>query len=137
MSPLHVSLVYSMLVNDGNIMEPLLEKKEDGNFKIWKEGLVSKENKDIILEDLVQIIEDKDGSGHDGKIENIKLAGKTGTAELKATQDSKGQENGWFVSMNVDDPKIVVAMMIEGVEDRGGSHFVVPLVRNIIEDYLK
>lgn len=135
MSPLHVSLVYSMLVNDGNIMEPKLKKDEE-EFKVWKEDLISKANREIILNSLVEVIENKDGSGHEARIENIRLAGKTGTAELKLSQEDKGQENGWFVAMNLDDPKIVISMMIEGVEDRGGSGYVVPKVRNVLEGYL-
>ncbi|OLS03155.1 penicillin-binding transpeptidase domain-containing protein [Tissierella creatinophila] len=137
MSPLHLSLVYSNLVNDGNIMEPVLEKKEGEEPKIWKENIVTEENRTIVLNSLINVIEDKDGTAHEAKLPGIKLAGKTGTAELKLSQKDKGQENGWFVVMNVDNPKIVISMMIEGVEGRGGSHYVVPKVRNIMEYYLK
>lgn len=137
MSPLHLSLVYSSLVNDGSIMEPMLENDETIQPKIWKENIMTEENKDILLKSLVNVIENKDGTGYDAKIEGIKLAGKTGTAELKLSQEDTGQDNGWFVAMNVDDPKIVVSMMVESVEGRGGSHYVVLKVRNVIEEYLK
>ncbi|MGO1469178.1 MAG: penicillin-binding transpeptidase domain-containing protein, partial [Tissierella sp.] len=135
MSPLHLSLVYSMVLNDGNIMEPILEK--DAKPKVWKENIVSDENRTLLLNNLVDVIEDPNGTGHDAKIDGIKLAGKTGTAELKLSQEGKGKENGWFVGMNVDDPQIVVSTMIENVEDRGGSHYIVPKVKNIIEYYLE
>ena len=134
MSPLHLSLVYSMFVNDGNIMEPILEKRDP---KIWKENIVSDENKSILLNNLVEVIENENGTGRDARINGIKLAGKTGTAEFKLTQEDKGKENGWFVAMDVDDPKIVISTMIENVEGRGGSGFVVPKVKNIMEYYLK
>src|SRR5699024_2091203 len=80
-SPLHLSLIYSSLVNDGNIMKPSLENKEEN--KVWKENVMSGESKDIILDSLVNVVEDKNGTGNDAKLDNIKLAGKTGTAELK------------------------------------------------------
>lgn len=137
MSPLHLALIYSNLVNDGNIMEPVLEKKESEKSKVWKEDVVTEENRVILLNSLINVIEDKNGTAHEAKLPNIKLAGKTGTAELKLSQEEAGKENGWFVAMNVDKPKIVISMMIEGVEDRGGSHHVVPKVRNIIAYYLK
>lgn len=137
MSSLHLSLVYSTLVNDGNIMEPMLEKNQGIEPKIWKEDIIAEENREILLKSLTNVIEDKDGTGYDARIEGVKLAGKTGTAELKLSQDEEGQDNGWFVAMNVDDPKIVVSMMIESVEGRGGSNYVVPKVRNIIDAYLR
>lgn len=135
MSPLHLSLVYSGLVNNGNIMEPkLIMDKEP---KVWKENVMDEEVRIEILNDLVDVIENNDGTGYDAKIDGTKLAGKTGTAELKSSQNDKGNENGWFVSMNVDDPQIVIASMVKGVEDRGGSHYVVPKVRKILEEYLR
>lgn len=134
MSPLHLSLVYSMLVNGGDIMEPMLEKAEP---KLWKKDVVSDRNRTILLNSLVHVIEDPNGTGHGAKLNGIKLAGKTGTAELKLTQEGRGKENGWFVAMDVDNPKIVISMMVENVEDRGGSHYIVPRVKNIMEYYLR
>lgn len=134
MSPLHLSLVYSSLVNDGNIMKASLIQ---GESEIWKEDIVSDSNRSILLNSLVDVIENKDGTGNDAKIDGIRLAGKTGTAELKLTQEGRGKENGWFVAMDVDDPRIVISTMIEGVEDKGGSAHVIPKVKNIIEYYLK
>ena len=94
-------------------------------------------NKNILLKDLTNVIEDPNGTGHSSQIQGIKLAGKTGTAELKQSKDEKGKENGWFIAMNVDDPRIVVSMIIEDVGERGGSHFTIPKVRNAIDYYLR
>lgn len=135
MSPLHLSLVYSMVVNDGNIMEPTLSKGKEA--KTWKENLISDENRVELLDSFINVIENKDGTAHEAKIDGIRLAGKTGTAEFKMSQEDKGKENGWFVAMNVDEPKVVITTMVEDVENRGGSHYIVPKVRNIMEEYLK
>lgn len=134
MSPLHLSLVYSSLLNDGNIMEAKLEKDEE--IKIWKENVIGDENRSILLSALISVIEDENGTARDAKLPNIKLAGKTGTAELKLSQDDKGKENGWFVAMDVDEAKLVISTLIENVEGRGGSHYIVPKVRNIMDYYL-
>ncbi|MBS4534497.1 penicillin-binding transpeptidase domain-containing protein [Clostridium sp. D2Q-14] len=137
MSPLHVSLVYSSLVNDGNIVNPLLEMKEGNSPTLWKENVIEKENIDILLNSLIEVIENEKGTGNDAKISGIKLAGKTGTAELKKSlEDEDGEENGWFVAMDTENPDIVISMMIENVRNRGGSHHVVPKVRNILDYYL-
>jgi penicillin-binding protein len=64
----------------------------------------------------------------------VPLAGKTGTAEFKVKQGEKGHENGWFVAYNTDTPSLLIAMMIEGVQDKGGSKTVVEKVRNMFEE---
>lgn len=72
----------------------------------------------------------KDGSDH-------RLLGKTGTAELKQSlEDESAEENGWFVALNVDEPRLAIAMMIEDVKTRGGSHYVVPLVKKAMDEAL-
>ena len=74
---------------------------------------------------------DPQGTAHKAQIEGLPLAGKTGTAELKAKQGEKGSENGWFVAYNTENPSLLVAMMIEGVQEKGGSGIVVEKVKNI------
>ncbi len=135
-SSLHLSLIYSVVVNDGNIMVPSLEKIEDDS-EIWKEEVLTEENRQILLDSLTAIIENDAGTGRGARIEGLKLAGKTGTAEFKGSQDEDGKENGWFVGLNVDEPEIVLSMMIEDVQGRGGSNYTVQKVRNILADYFK
>ncbi|MEK6266723.1 MAG: penicillin-binding transpeptidase domain-containing protein [Clostridium sp.] len=136
MSPLHLALSYSAVVNDGNIMSPTLEIfNEKITSKIWKENVISEENVKILKDDLTAVIDNPDGTGNASKIDGVVLAGKTGTAEL--TEDGTKKENGWFVCMDTENPKIVVAMLIEDVEERHGSHYVVPIVKEVMEYYLK
>jgi len=39
--------------------------------------------------------------------------------------------------MDTENPEIVISMIIEDVKGRGGSHYVVPKVKNIMNYYLK
>ncbi|MCJ7691395.1 MAG: penicillin-binding transpeptidase domain-containing protein, partial [Clostridiaceae bacterium] len=136
MSPLHIALAYSAVVNDGNIMSPTLENfNKEITSKIWKANAASIESVKIIKEDLTAVIDNPDGTGNASKIDGIVLAGKTGTAEL--TEDGAAKENGWFICMDTENPKIVVAMLIEDVKERHGSHYVVPIVKEVMEYYLK
>ncbi|MGO5064478.1 MULTISPECIES: penicillin-binding transpeptidase domain-containing protein [unclassified Clostridium] len=136
-SSLHMALAYSTLGNDGNIMKPRLNISENSTAKVWKKAIDSN-NVNTLVNGFSSVINDSDGTASDIKIPGINIAGKTGTAEIKKTQDDNtGTENGWFVGVNTDNSKISLSMIIENVKDRGGSHFVTPKVKNIMEYYLK
>ena len=139
MSPLQLALSYSAVVNDGNIMSPTLEAfNETVLSKVWKASVISKDNIKIIRDDLTAVIEDTNGTAHDVKIDGLALAGKTGTAELKKDDnDTTAKENGWFVCMDTANSKIVVSMLIEDVKNKRGSHFVTPMVKGVMDYYLK
>jgi cell division protein FtsI/penicillin-binding protein 2 len=136
MSPLHLGLTYTALLNNGDIVSPKLFVGAEDERNVWKDDAVSPENASIILEDLVQVIEDPKGTGADAKIGGLTLAGKTGTAEMKQKQGEKGRENGWFVAFDVEEPELLVAMMIENVREREGSHYVIPKVKRIFERFV-
>lgn len=86
---------------------------------------------------LREVVDNPAGTAYTKTPTAVKLLGKTGTAELKTSAtDTDAQENGWFVAMNVEDPRLTVAMLIEDVKGRGGSHYVVPLVKNVMDDLL-
>jgi penicillin-binding protein 3 len=136
MSPLHVGLVYGSLLSKGDIMAPVLELKDDAEPKVWKEKAIAEEHTKVLLDGLTQVVENKSGTAHEAKISGVTLAGKTGTAELKKNaEDKNAHELGWFVALNRDSKNFVVAMMIEDVEDKRGSHYVVPMVKNVMEAF--
>ena len=71
------------------------------------------------------------------KIDGYNIAAKTGTAEIKSSQDdTNGTENGWFVAVDTTSSKLAIATIIEDVKDRGGSSIPIPMVKNIMEEYL-
>lgn len=104
-------------------------------------GYVQEVTASIILDDLTKVIEDPHGTGHGAYMKNISLAGKTGTAELKASKDdSSGTEIGWFAVMTTDpavDHPILVISMVEDVKNLGGSGYVVEKTRHVLEQYIK
>lgn len=137
MSPFHVAASYTSFVNSGNMVKPYLEKKSEAVPTVWKEQAVTKENAEIILNDLKQVVENPNGTGHEPVVEGIQIAGKTGTAELKQSKDDKeGSENGWFVAIDTNDPSLLIAMMVEDVKDKGGSHYVVPKVKQVFKAFV-
>ena len=70
----------------------------------------------------------------------IRVAGKTGTAELKASQeDTAGSELGWFSVYNSDgreDDSLLLVTMVEEVNGRGGSGYVVDKDKAILKEFM-
>jgi len=56
---------------------------------------------------------------------------------LKKNKDEKGQENGWFVGYPTDDQDILIALMTEHVEKKGGSTATVEQVTDILKKLKK
>ncbi|MFC0273530.1 penicillin-binding transpeptidase domain-containing protein [Metabacillus herbersteinensis] len=136
MSPLHLAATYTTFLNEGSMLKPYLEKKDNVEPINWH-AVVPSVTASTILDDLKQVVENPNGTANDPKLPGIALAGKTGTAELKQTKEEDGKENGWFVAVNTDDPSLLIAMMVEDVKDRRGSHYVVPKVKTSFEQLMQ
>ncbi|MCQ6266777.1 penicillin-binding transpeptidase domain-containing protein [Fictibacillus sp. WQ 8-8] len=137
MNILHLGLSYTPFINNGDLIAPKLVKEVNPKPKIWKENVVSPETATRIRSSLVKVVEDKRGTGYNPPLKGIMLSGKTGTAELKSKVGEKGKENGWFVAFNQKQPSLLISMMIEDVQDKGGSHYVVPKVKKTFKTYMK
>lgn len=136
-TPLNVALSYSALANNGDIMQPRLVISENSESNIWKQSAILKDDLPALINSFTALINDSGATISDGVVPGHRVAGKTGTAEIKKSQDDvNGTENGWFVSVDPDTAKISLAMIIEDVKDRGHSHVTVPKVRNVMEYYL-
>ena len=134
-NPLHMASMYSAFVNEGNMIKPYIKYDKDTNPTYWIENAFSKEAANEIKEDLIQVVENPNGTATEAKIEGITIAGKTGTAEIKNSQDDKnGTEIGWFNAFRVtenQEEELLIISMVEDVKDRGGSHYLLPKIRNI------
>ena len=136
-NPLHVASIYSSFVNNGDMIKPRIEYSEDTEYLV--ENAFTKDSASEIKNDLIQVVENSNGTGHEAKITGVTIAGKTGTAELKASKEEDGEELGWFNAFIVsdkEDEQLLTINMIENVENRGGSHYLLPKVKNIIQGYL-
>ena len=137
-NPIHMAMMYSAFVNEGNMIMPYLEYKENASSqtaKYYKENAFSKEAANEVRDGLIQVVENPSGTAHTAKIEGKTIAGKTGTAEIKQSKDdTEGTEIGWFNAFNVgesDESLLLVVSMVENVKGKGGSHYLLPKVRAI------
>ncbi|MBU5317466.1 penicillin-binding transpeptidase domain-containing protein [Clostridium bornimense] len=133
-NPLHLASMYTAFLNDGNMMMPTLESNNAS--KVWKENVMSKDTASTVLNTMVSVVEDPAGTGREAKIDGLTIAAKTGTAEIKKSQDdTDGTELGWFAAMtiNKDNNNLLVVSMVEDVKDKGGSHYVIPKIKAALE----
>jgi len=140
-NPLHLASMYTAFLNGGDIIKPYLEYEEEKAPEIWIEGAFSPEVSGIISTALVEVVNNPEGSGYQVHMDTVVLAGKTGTAEIKASkEDTAGTELGWFAVYTADNTvtiPVLLVTMVEDVKERGGSSYVVEGGRAVLEKILQ
>lgn len=142
-TPLQMALTACAVANDGIIMKPyIVDRAENKNgvsvisAKQKQQSIaMSPENAEYIKQMMVDTV--KNGTGTSARINGITVAGKTGTAENEESVKQKNKEHTWFVAFApAEDPQIAVAVMLEYSGGYGSSQCG-PIVRGIINKYLK
>lgn len=148
-TPIQIALAYATLANRGEIVKPRIIEKIGGvstekvsNLNI---SLSDKQNWKRIEEALLGVVEASNGTANNIYDRNIRIAGKTGTAQVKSIgeteykflrEDESLRDHALFVGYGpVEDPKLVVVAIIENGES--GSTVAAPLVRKAINLYSK
>lgn len=128
-SSLHMAVSYTPILNEGKLIKPtLLLDEEDG--QIWNKDIMSAEDAELMQDILSDIV--TKGTAKKAQKADFPISGKTGTAELKLSADSEGEENGWFVGYPTDDQDILIAMMVEKTKGKGGSSYTVEKVTDAL-----
>ena len=132
-NPVHMASIYSAFANDGNMIKPYLEYKENKNVEYLVKGAFTKEAANTIKEDLIQVVENPEGTANDMKVSGRTIAGKTGTAELKGAKGEEAETIGWFDCFTADDNQnqLLVVGMVEDGRDLGGSHYLIKKIKQI------
>ncbi|MFZ3576888.1 penicillin-binding transpeptidase domain-containing protein [Virgibacillus sp. DJP39] len=134
-SALHMATAYTPLLNQGDMIKPILFEEEE-LAQIWKDNLITGKQASLISNSLRKVVTSPQGTASGAKKADFPISGKTGTAELKKSKDVKsGQENGWFVAYPTETQNILIAMMIEHTEKKGGSAYAVEKVTKILKEY--
>ncbi|WP_249871335.1 penicillin-binding transpeptidase domain-containing protein [Oceanobacillus saliphilus] len=115
MSALHLAVTYTTFLNEGNMIKPTLLTSEE-TAQVWKEALISAEDAVAIQDALRKVV--TEGTAKIAQEADFPISGKTGTAELKLTDDDESGENGWFVGYPTDDQDFIIAMMVEQIQDK-------------------
>lgn len=137
-TPLNMAMIASGIANKGDIVKPVLVKeiiskngKVIDNFEV---EVISKATDIFIANELKNMMVDavNIGTGKNARIKNVRVAGKTGTAE-----NPSGNDHAWFIGFApADDPKVAIAVLLEEEGTTGGQS-AAPIARNVISEALK
>lgn len=113
-NPIQQAAMYSVFANNGSLVYPRLVMEQETKDK---KNVISESSVQTILPDLVDVVQDPNGTAHSLAALGIPLAAKTGTAEIKEKQDEKGQENSFLYAINPDTNGYLVISMLENREE--------------------
>jgi len=148
-SPLQLAIAYATIANGGVCYYPRLVDKvlnQDGSPVLDDHGKIavpqtprvrsdlhselSREQIDLVRKGLWKVVNEDGGTGGRARLKTVQVAGKTGTAQ--ATDRGHKDTIAWFACFApFDNPKYVVAVMVQGGE-HGGS-VAGPIATRILE----
>ena len=138
-NPLHMACLYTAFCNTGNVIKPYFVYSPDAEPEYWIPNAFSENTTNLVLEGIKKVINDSHGTGYAARREDVLLAGKTGTAEIKASkEDTSGTELGWFAVFTAEstvERPILIVSMVEDVKGRGGSGYVVGKDKEVLESW--
>ena len=138
-NPLHMACIYSAFCNEGNMVKPYLVYKNEIQTEYWIQGAFSIETANLVLNGIKEVINNPNGTGRLAHKDDVVLAGKTGTAEIKADkEDTSGTEHGWFAVFTADkevERPIMIISMVEDVKGKGGSGYVVKKDSQVLDEW--
>ncbi len=116
-SPLHISIAVSALVNDGLYVHPTLLK--EGNVNEAQTQIISTKTSRIMRHIMRAVVDI--GSGKNANIQGFLVGGKTGSAEMQDLHGKyvQGSLRTSFVGVfPMDEPHYVVLVMLENPQKR-------------------
>ena len=140
-NPLHMACMYTSFCNNGDMIKPYLLYNNDVKTQYWISGAFSKKTSKRVLDGITEVVNNPHGTGYAIHRKDVTLAGKTGTAEIKVSQeDTSGTELGWFAVLTPDENEkkpILIVSMVEDVKERGGSGYVIQKDKPVLEKWFR
>tara|TARA_B100000282_G_scaffold250737_1_gene195096 strand:+ start:1907 stop:3709 length:1803 start_codon:yes stop_codon:yes gene_type:complete len=148
-TPLQIALAYCALINGGELLTPRIVESiggENTKFSSKKIVLKDKKNLDYIQDALIAVVESNTGTANNIYDSELRIAGKTGTAQVKSILDDKKyqeirenillRDHALFVGYGpIENPNLVVVAIVENGES--GSLVAAPIVKKAIDLFQK
>lgn len=136
-SPLEMALVCAGIANGGRVMAPYIVasvRTSDGveisksTPHVWRQAI--RQDTAAILRGLMLEVVER-GTGTNAGLADVKVAGKTGTAEV-----ADGKPHAWFIGFApAEEPRVAVAVIVENAGT--GGAVAAPIARNVIKAALR
>lgn len=132
---LHVARVAAAIANGGWLVQPHFVDHIDGeplaeHARTRIPGLEGN-TLTFLRRAMLGVVEMPGGTAAWTRLKDIKVAGKTGTA-----QNPHGEDHSWYMAYApADAPKIAIAVIMENAGH--GSEFAAPVVRDFIREYFR
>ena len=136
-TPMHMAMLTAAIANGGNVMKPyFVERIENADGDLVKryvpsayKSIMTTAEAEKLMEMMEGVVLEGTASGLAGQ--SYTAAGKTGSAEY---EEGTKNSHAWFVGYsNVEDPDIVVSVIVEG--GGSGGQVAVPIARQIFDAY--
>jgi penicillin-binding protein 2 len=152
-----MAIFYSSIANGGKLVKPrVVQRLEDADGKIVKtieseirkEQIIRPSTLSFLQKALTGVVQEPFGTGRAAQVQGIKVAGKTGTAQVvRMGEDEEEDEeediddepyefrdHAWFVAFApVEEPEILVVVLVEH-GGHGGSA-AAPVAREVMKEY--
>ena len=138
-SPLQMAQVAAAVGNNGLLMKPRLADRvvrKDGRVKQRIEPdvqarVMKKQTASQLAAMMGKVVEE--GTATAGALGGIRVAGKTGTAEVA----NRTANQAWFIAFApIESPKMAIAVTIERTQGQGGTE-AAPIAKQVLEVLLK
>ncbi len=155
-TPLQQARLMATVANGGVSLKPFLVKKIiDPDGKLIKEfhadvqhkAHIKRENMELVRQALLGVVNEPRGTGRRSRLKDIKVAGKTGTAQvvkLKVTEDIKKGEkipyqfrdHAWFIAFApYEKPEVAISVLVEHGGHGGAA--AAPVAKKLLEAYFE
>ncbi len=154
-TPLQQANMIASIANGGTLYKPFLIKKiEDPDSKMIKEfgpqilhkANLSPKYLNLIKKSLLGVVHEPHGTGWRARLKDVKISGKTGTAQVVAMKKGDEEEeevtpyvfrdHAWFVAFApFEKPKIAIAIIVEHGGHGGAA--AAPIAKEIVKSYFK
>ena len=137
-TPLQVAMISAAIANNGVQMTPnLIKTVRAPDLSVLAEPEPAVLNDSIspgtaaqLTDWMVSVVDN--GTASAARIPGVKVAGKTGTAEVQDRGD-----NAWFTGFApADDPEVVISIVMENVDLATGSQLTTPSAQKLLEAVL-